>query len=256
VHDNQGLWYGMLGVRRLGAPLVTPTHHPISVDRRQPVRPRQRPPADRNRGTRRRGLMDKEDGARRKDTGSPPASPLNQARTPRASLPVEVLTRNRQEILRPTYAKRRHGSHPRAHKAAPRASPPRPAPCHVNINPASCTCGKGRVRRSPTNPPRQWRAKRATDPSQATAGATPPPAPPQARPRPPPWPARPPPLRPASPPTGLSQPPNTDKSLGQRHRVPVRRSQGRVSNPDKENRTPMPIHVSNRHRTVTHQTFE
>jgi glycosyltransferase involved in cell wall biosynthesis len=34
VHDNQGLGYGMLGVRRLGIPLVTSIHHPISVDRR------------------------------------------------------------------------------------------------------------------------------------------------------------------------------------------------------------------------------
>ena len=34
AHDNQGLGYGMLGVRRLGLPLVTSIHHPISVDRR------------------------------------------------------------------------------------------------------------------------------------------------------------------------------------------------------------------------------
>ncbi len=34
VHDNQGLGYAMLGVRRLGLPLVTSIHHPISVDRR------------------------------------------------------------------------------------------------------------------------------------------------------------------------------------------------------------------------------
>jgi glycosyltransferase involved in cell wall biosynthesis len=34
VHDNQGLGYGMLGIRRLGLPLVTSIHHPISVDRR------------------------------------------------------------------------------------------------------------------------------------------------------------------------------------------------------------------------------
>jgi MMP alpha-(1->4)-mannosyltransferase len=34
VHDNQGLGYGMLGVRRLGIPLVTSIHHPISVDKR------------------------------------------------------------------------------------------------------------------------------------------------------------------------------------------------------------------------------
>jgi glycosyltransferase involved in cell wall biosynthesis len=34
VHDNQGLGYGMLGLRRLGLPLLTSVHHPISVDRR------------------------------------------------------------------------------------------------------------------------------------------------------------------------------------------------------------------------------
>ncbi len=34
VHDNQGLGYGMLGVRRLGLPLVTSIHHPITVDKR------------------------------------------------------------------------------------------------------------------------------------------------------------------------------------------------------------------------------
>ena len=34
MHDNQGLGYGMLGVRRLGLPLVTSIHHPISVDKR------------------------------------------------------------------------------------------------------------------------------------------------------------------------------------------------------------------------------
>ena len=34
VHDNQGLGYGLLGVDRLGLPLVTSIHHPISVDRR------------------------------------------------------------------------------------------------------------------------------------------------------------------------------------------------------------------------------
>src|SRR5215472_13985153 len=31
VHDNQGLGYGMLGVPRLGVPLVTSIHHPITV---------------------------------------------------------------------------------------------------------------------------------------------------------------------------------------------------------------------------------
>jgi glycosyltransferase involved in cell wall biosynthesis len=34
VHDNQVLAYGNLGLRRIGLPLVTSIHHPISVDRR------------------------------------------------------------------------------------------------------------------------------------------------------------------------------------------------------------------------------
>ncbi|PRY02089.1 glycosyltransferase family 4 protein [Allonocardiopsis opalescens] len=34
VHDNQTLGYGMLGLVRLGFPLVTTIHHPITVDRR------------------------------------------------------------------------------------------------------------------------------------------------------------------------------------------------------------------------------
>ena len=34
AHDNQVLGYGLLGVRRLGLPLITSVHHPISVDRR------------------------------------------------------------------------------------------------------------------------------------------------------------------------------------------------------------------------------
>jgi glycosyltransferase involved in cell wall biosynthesis len=34
VHDNQGLGYAMLTLSRLGLPLVTSIHHPISVDRR------------------------------------------------------------------------------------------------------------------------------------------------------------------------------------------------------------------------------
>jgi glycosyltransferase involved in cell wall biosynthesis len=34
VHDNQVLAYGMLSIPRLGLPLVTSIHHPISVDRR------------------------------------------------------------------------------------------------------------------------------------------------------------------------------------------------------------------------------
>ncbi|MGB6574544.1 MAG: glycosyltransferase family 4 protein [Trebonia sp.] len=34
VHDNQGLGYGMLGVPRLGLPMITSIHHPITVDKR------------------------------------------------------------------------------------------------------------------------------------------------------------------------------------------------------------------------------
>jgi glycosyltransferase involved in cell wall biosynthesis len=34
VHDNQVLAYGLLGLARLGLPVVTSIHHPISVDRR------------------------------------------------------------------------------------------------------------------------------------------------------------------------------------------------------------------------------
>ena len=34
VHDNQVLAYGNLGIGRLGLPLITSIHHPISVDRR------------------------------------------------------------------------------------------------------------------------------------------------------------------------------------------------------------------------------
>lgn len=33
VHDNQTLGYGLLGLERLGFPLVTTVHHPITVDR-------------------------------------------------------------------------------------------------------------------------------------------------------------------------------------------------------------------------------
>ena len=39
VHDNQGLGYGMLGVPRLGLPLVTSIHHPITVDSAGPRGP-------------------------------------------------------------------------------------------------------------------------------------------------------------------------------------------------------------------------
>src|SRR5262249_6571836 len=34
LHDNQVLAYGMLGIARLGTPLVTSIHHPISRDRK------------------------------------------------------------------------------------------------------------------------------------------------------------------------------------------------------------------------------
>ena len=34
VHDNQSLGYGLLGIRRLGLPVVATLHHPITVDRR------------------------------------------------------------------------------------------------------------------------------------------------------------------------------------------------------------------------------
>lgn len=34
IHDNQALAYGMLGIARLGTPLITSIHHPISRDRR------------------------------------------------------------------------------------------------------------------------------------------------------------------------------------------------------------------------------
>jgi glycosyltransferase involved in cell wall biosynthesis len=38
VHDNQVLAYGMLDIAKLGLPLVTSIHHPISVDRRIELR--------------------------------------------------------------------------------------------------------------------------------------------------------------------------------------------------------------------------
>ena len=34
VHDNQVLGYGMLEIEKLGLPLITTLHHPISYDRR------------------------------------------------------------------------------------------------------------------------------------------------------------------------------------------------------------------------------
>ena len=34
VHDNQVLGYGMLEIEKLGLPLLTTLHHPISYDRR------------------------------------------------------------------------------------------------------------------------------------------------------------------------------------------------------------------------------
>src|SRR5260370_31920687 len=43
VHDNQVLAYGMLGITRLGLPLVTSIHHPISVDRRIGLAPARGP---------------------------------------------------------------------------------------------------------------------------------------------------------------------------------------------------------------------
>ncbi len=33
VHDNQSLAYGLLGVQRLGLPVVSTVHHPIQIDR-------------------------------------------------------------------------------------------------------------------------------------------------------------------------------------------------------------------------------
>jgi len=33
VHDNQSLGYGLLGLSRLGLPLVTTVHHPVQIDR-------------------------------------------------------------------------------------------------------------------------------------------------------------------------------------------------------------------------------
>src|SRR5260370_22663990 len=38
VHDNQVLAYGMLGIKKLGLPMVTSIHHPISVDRKIELR--------------------------------------------------------------------------------------------------------------------------------------------------------------------------------------------------------------------------
>ncbi|MEW6442774.1 MAG: glycosyltransferase family 4 protein [bacterium] len=38
VHDNQSLSYGLLGIRRMGVPLVATIHHPITVDREAEIR--------------------------------------------------------------------------------------------------------------------------------------------------------------------------------------------------------------------------
>ena len=34
VHDNQVLGYGMLEIEKMGLPLITTLHHPITFDRR------------------------------------------------------------------------------------------------------------------------------------------------------------------------------------------------------------------------------
>ena len=34
VHDNQSLGYGLLGIARLGVPVVATVHHPVTIDRR------------------------------------------------------------------------------------------------------------------------------------------------------------------------------------------------------------------------------
>ncbi|MBK9180351.1 MAG: glycosyltransferase family 4 protein [Acidimicrobiales bacterium] len=34
VHDNQSLGYGLIGIQRLGVPVIATIHHPITVDRR------------------------------------------------------------------------------------------------------------------------------------------------------------------------------------------------------------------------------
>ncbi len=34
VHDNQVLGYGMLDIEKMGLPLITTLHHPITFDRR------------------------------------------------------------------------------------------------------------------------------------------------------------------------------------------------------------------------------
>ena len=47
VHDNQVLAYGILGIPRLGLPLVTSIHHPISVDRRIELKAARGPAQDR-----------------------------------------------------------------------------------------------------------------------------------------------------------------------------------------------------------------
>ena len=37
VHDNQSLGYGLLAMSRIGLPLVTTVHHPITIDRRHEI---------------------------------------------------------------------------------------------------------------------------------------------------------------------------------------------------------------------------
>ena len=37
VHDNQSLSYGILGIRRLGVPVVATIHHPVTVDRKAEI---------------------------------------------------------------------------------------------------------------------------------------------------------------------------------------------------------------------------
>ena len=43
VHDNQVLGYGMLDIEKLGLPLITTLHHPISYDRRIDIKATKNP---------------------------------------------------------------------------------------------------------------------------------------------------------------------------------------------------------------------